>query len=61
MLKISIDCGCLFYGQTKRREQIYFNHVLRTRVEELAARCRKCLPKGRLPGQKRASIALYVH
>ncbi len=49
MLKISIECGFLFYGQTKHREQIYFNHVLRTRVEELAGKMQKMFAEGMTP------------
>ncbi|KGP75380.1 CRISPR-associated protein Cas4 [Desulfosporosinus sp. Tol-M] len=49
MLKISIDCGFLFYGQTKRREKIYFNHVLRKRVEELAGKMQKMFVDGKTP------------
>jgi len=49
MLKISIDRGFLFYGQTKHREQIEFNRVLRTRVEDLSARMQKMFSEGKTP------------
>lgn len=49
MLKISIDCGFLFYGQTKHREQIHFNHGLRTRVEELTGKMHKMFAEGKTP------------
>lgn len=49
MLKISIDCGFLFYGQTKHREQIEFNRELRTRVEELAGKMQRMFSDGKTP------------
>lgn len=53
MLKISIEFGFLFYGQTKHREQIYFNQVLRARVEELAEKMHKLFAEGETPKAKK--------
>jgi CRISPR-associated exonuclease Cas4 len=49
MLKVSIAYGFLFYGQTKRREQIEFNRSLRTRVEGLSAKMQKMFAEGKTP------------
>lgn len=49
MLEISIAHGFLFYGQTRHREQIEFNRVLRTRVEELAGKMQKMFAEGETP------------
>jgi CRISPR-associated exonuclease Cas4 len=38
MMGITIELGYLFYGQTRRREEIDFNNELRNRVEELSAK-----------------------
>jgi len=63
MLKICIDSGFLFYGQTKHREQIYFNHVLRTRVEELADKMQRMFAEGKTPRAqkgKRCSLCSLI-
>lgn len=49
MLNISIDSGFLFYGQTRRREQILFNQVLRKRVNELSKKMHQLLSEGKTP------------
>lgn len=49
MLKIRIECGFLYYGQTKHRERIVFNDVLRTRVEDLATKMQKLFSEGKTP------------
>lgn len=49
MFKITIDSGALFYGQTKRREEIQFNADLRKRVYELALKMHELIKEGRTP------------
>lgn len=49
MLKVSIDSGYLFYGQTRRRETIVINQSLRARVEELSAKMHKMMSEGITP------------
>jgi CRISPR-associated exonuclease Cas4 len=49
MLKVPIECGFLYYGQTKHREHIIFNHELRTRVEELSRKMHKLVSEGKTP------------
>lgn len=49
MLKIRIERGFLYYGQTKHRERIVFNDVLRARVEDLATKMHKMFSEGKTP------------
>lgn len=49
MLNISIDSGFLYYGQTRHRESIAINQVLRTRVEELSGKMHKMFSEGKTP------------
>lgn len=49
MLKVSIDTGYLFYGQTRRRETIFINQSLRVRVEELSEKMHKMMSEGTTP------------
>jgi len=49
MLEISIESGFLFYGQTRRREPIAFNQVLRRRVGELSKKMHAMLLEGKTP------------
>lgn len=49
MLDVSIDTGCLFYGQTRRRETIVFDQSLRLRVEELSEKMHRMMFEGTTP------------
>jgi CRISPR-associated exonuclease Cas4 len=49
MLKISIESGFLYYGQIRHREQIFFNQVLRTRVNDLCRKMHKMFAEGKTP------------
>jgi CRISPR-associated exonuclease Cas4 len=49
MMKVSVDHGFLFYGQTKHREQIEFDRALRTRVEDLSGKMQKMFSEGKTP------------
>lgn len=49
MLRISIDAGFLYYGQTRHREQIFFNQVLRTRVGDLSQKMHRMFSEGKTP------------
>lgn len=49
MLNIVIREGSLFYGQTRRREQILFDNQLRQRVKELSNRMHKLSSAGITP------------
>jgi CRISPR-associated exonuclease Cas4 len=53
MLGIIIDYGFLFYAQTKHREKIEFNMVLRMRVEELAGKMHRMYAEGKTPKAQR--------
>lgn len=53
MLGIIIDYGFLFYAQTKHREKIEFNMVLRMRVEELAGKMHRMYAEGNTPKAQR--------
>lgn len=59
MLKISIDSGFLFYGQTRRREHVFFNRELRSRVESLCREMNQMFSSGQTPpAQKRKHCSL---
>ena len=49
MFQITIDSGALFYGQTKRREEIQFHIELRKRVHELALKMHELIREGKTP------------
>lgn len=49
MLKVSIEYGYLFYGQTKRRQEIVFTKALRARVGELSLKMQKMFAEGKTP------------
>lgn len=49
MLKISINEGYLFYGQTRRRETIVLEQPLRIRVEELSKKMHRLMSSGITP------------
>lgn len=49
MLNISINSGFLYYGQTRHREPVAFNQVLRARVGELSRRMHEMMNEGRTP------------
>jgi len=49
MLKISIDSGFLYYGQTKHREHIDFDTVLRNHVVKLAGEMHGMMFEGKTP------------
>lgn len=53
MLNVEIDCGFLFYGQTRRREQIYMDDSLRQHTKELAIRMYQLTQKGETPKAKK--------
>lgn len=49
MLQVDIPKGFLFYGQTRRREEIVFDAALREHTASLAARMHECLRTGVTP------------
>lgn len=49
MLHISIESGALFYGQTRRREEVQFHAELRKRVYELACKMHELIKEGKTP------------
>ena len=49
MMKLSIDYGMLFYGQTKHRERICFDSDLRKHTADLALRMHRMAAEGRTP------------
>jgi CRISPR-associated exonuclease Cas4 len=54
MLGISIEQGCLFYGEKRRRMEVKFDPALRDLVISTAAALRECLAQGYTP------VAEYV-
>jgi CRISPR-associated exonuclease Cas4 len=49
MLGVEIRQGALFYGKTKRREQVVFDDELRGETRETAERLRRLIEAGRTP------------
>lgn len=49
MLKVHIPEGALFYGQTRRREDVVFDEKLRRETEDAAGRVRELLASGVTP------------
>jgi len=49
MLGVAIPAGTLFYGRTRRREEIAFAHALRTETETLALRMHELFRAGVTP------------
>jgi len=53
MLDTQVPDGALFYGQTKRRQQVTFDAELRQTTEEAAARLHALIANGRTPRARR--------
>jgi len=49
MVLVSIDAGYLFYNQTKHRELVVFDAMLRQHTVELAAHMRQLVDEGKTP------------
>lgn len=49
MLGVSLQCGFLFYGQTKRRVQVEYSPKLRQKVKEYAAQMHEIFKTGKTP------------
>ena len=49
MYGIPVTSGCLFYGETRRRERVEVTDELRGRVEEMARRMHELLQAGETP------------
>jgi CRISPR-associated exonuclease Cas4 len=49
MLSVSIDAGSLFYGRTRRRQQVNFDAALRKRVFTLATEMHELFQRGITP------------
>lgn len=49
MLDVEIKEGALFYGQTRRREDVAFNDALRAETEEIVAKVRDLVASGITP------------
>jgi CRISPR-associated exonuclease Cas4 len=54
MLAVPVPAGALFYGQTRRREEVVFEPVLRARTEAAAARAHELLARGHTPAAEPA-------
>jgi CRISPR-associated exonuclease Cas4 len=49
MLKVEIPEGALFYGQTRRREDVVFDERLRTATEDISRRVHELIASGLTP------------
>ena len=49
MLNVQIDEGALFYGQTRRREDVVFDEKLRTETEDITRKVRALIASGKTP------------
>lgn len=53
MLLCRIEVGSLFYGETRRREQVVFSDELRLRVKQMFAEMHQYMERGYTPSAKR--------
>ncbi|HID28486.1 MAG TPA: CRISPR-associated protein Cas4 [Desulfobacterales bacterium] len=49
MLGVEIPCGALFYGKTRRRRDVDFDHALRQETESAAKRLHALIESGQTP------------
>lgn len=49
MMHISVPCGTLFYGKTRRRQDVTFDERLRSKTEAAAERLHTLIESGRTP------------
>lgn len=49
MFGVRVDEGCLFYGETRRRERVRFSEELRSRVRTMAREMHACFEAGSMP------------
>ncbi|MCB1634853.1 MAG: CRISPR-associated protein Cas4 [Xanthomonadales bacterium] len=49
MLGLTVDRGCLYYGQTRRRKEVVFDEDLRVLTRRVIADTRAMLEQGRTP------------
>jgi len=65
MLGVNVPCGALYYGQTRHRLDVTFDHALREETEKAAARARELIQTGVTPKadytKKCKSCSLQVH
>ena len=52
MLKVEIPEGALFYGKTRRREEVAFEKGLRAETVEVVRKTRELIESGQTPGEK---------
>jgi len=52
MLGIAIDSGALFYGQRKRRKEVFFDNELRALTLDVITRTRQMIQSGKTPQVK---------
>lgn len=65
MLEVAVSAGALFYGKTRRRLDVTFDHALRAETERAAAKAREIIRSGVTPRanytKKCESCSLQVH
>ncbi len=49
MMNVEIDSGTLFYGKTRRRDEVVFDKALRTETEETAKKVHELIKSGMTP------------
>jgi len=49
MLDTRVPCGALFYGQNRRRQDVFFDDVLRQETEDTALKLHELIAAGRTP------------
>jgi len=49
MLDLEVPCGALYYGKTRHRLDVTFDHALREETEKAAARARELIREGMTP------------
>lgn len=49
MLGVEIQCGALFYGKTRRRQDVVFDNALRSKTEDTTGKARALIESGQTP------------
>ncbi len=49
MMKVRVNSGYLFYGETRRRERVAFSEEMRMRVRSLVTEMHECFETGKMP------------
>ena len=64
MLDTRVQCGALFYGQNRRRQDVFFDDALRQETKDTAVKLHELIAAGRTPRPvyaKRSSLDIITN